>query len=108
MNEARKPHELDPDRMNVIRQMVSNHGLRPVVNAVAAGAKELVEDGQVIKDEFGGVAQTGVNDFNTAAIGVAAKNRTAARIAMGVAIGRRHVVAPVADRPVDFAVRPDR
>ena len=46
-------HYLNNHDMLIVEQLVAKHGLRPMVDAVGAVAKKLVEDGQKVKDAYG-------------------------------------------------------
>lgn len=37
----------------IIRRLLVKHGLRPVVNAVATVTESILNDGEVVEDEYG-------------------------------------------------------
>ena len=58
-------HFISGDDHKLITELVEKHGLRPHVDAVGCAARELVEIGKSVKDEYGD--QMDDDDVQTAA-----------------------------------------
>ena len=58
-------HYLSPEDHQVVKELLQKHGLRPLADSMGAAARELLESGECVKDEWGDKMFEG--DIETAA-----------------------------------------
>ena len=45
-------HYLSPEDHQVVKELLQKHGLRPLADSMGAAARELLESGECVKDEW--------------------------------------------------------